>query len=164
MLGRISAHANFFFSGKAWWACLSSTIMGALSPKHHSQVGQPACSFLSDPSPIIGHPCHSLRTDWMTHSVAFGRLDWCDPGVWICQLGHKAKLFFRLSAQGLVKILKLKFRRYFEAGVWSLFAADVWLRLRMTKLNLGQYSEARFGQDFNFKFSRDANVWLRFWS
>ena len=30
------------------------------------------------------------------------------------------------------------------------------------KLNLGQYSEAKIGQDFNFRFSRDADVWLRF--
>ena len=29
------------------------------------------------------------------------------------------------------------------------------------KLNLGQNSEARFGQDFRFQFSRDADVWLR---
>ena len=50
--------------------------------------------------------------------------------------------------------MKLKFGQY--------FAADVWLRLRMTKLNLGQYSEAWFGQDFNLRFSRDADVWLRF--
>ena len=26
----------------------------------------------------------------------------------------------------------------------------------------GQDSEARFGQNFKFKFSRDADVWLRF--
>ena len=31
--------------------------------------------FLSDLSPIIGYPCHSL-----THSVTFRRLDRCDPG------------------------------------------------------------------------------------
>ena len=32
------------------------------------------------------------------------------------------------------------------------------------KLNLGRYSEARLGQDFEFyfKFSGDADVWLRF--
>ena len=24
------------------------------------------------------------------------------------------------------------------------------------------YSEARFGQEFNFRFSQDADVWLRF--
>ena len=38
----------------------------------------------------------------------------------ICKLmfGHKAKLLFR---QGLVKILKLKLRRDFEAEVWSVF-------------------------------------------
>ena len=30
------------------------------------------------------------------------------------------------------------------------------------KLNLGRDSEARFGQDFEFKFCGDADVWLRF--
>ena len=45
--------------------------------------------YLSDPSPIIGYACHSL-TDWLTHSLThsllFRKLDWCDPGVWRCQL------------------------------------------------------------------------------
>ena len=54
----------------------------------------------------------------------------------------------------LVKILKLKFRRDSEAEVCCL--------VEVTKLNLGQYSEARYGQDFNFRFSRGAGVWLRF--
>ena len=103
-----------------------------------------------------GNPCHSL-----TDSVVFSRLVWCDPGVWRCQLklvevvtvanvddedrvgnsllqiwelrfGHKAKLLFRLWAQGLVKILKLKFRQDFQAEVWEFdqyFAADVLKRL-----------------------------------
>ena len=34
------------------------------------------------------------------------------------RLGHKAKLLFRLSTQGLVRSLKLKFRRDFEAEFW----------------------------------------------
>ena len=40
--------------------------------------------------------------------------------IWKLRFGHKAKLF-RLWAQGSVKILKLKFRRDFEAEVWSVF-------------------------------------------
>ena len=28
---------------------------------------------------------HSL-TDWLTHSLLFSKLDWCDPDVWRCQL------------------------------------------------------------------------------
>ena len=41
----------------------------------------------------------------------------------ICKLrfGHKAKLLFRFSPQGLVRSLKLKFRQDFEAGVCSAF-------------------------------------------
>ena len=41
--------------------------------------------------------------------------------IWKLRFGHKAKLLFRLSAQGLVRSLKLKFRRYFEAEVCSVF-------------------------------------------
>ena len=41
--------------------------------------------------------------------------------IWKLRFGHKPKLLFRLSAQALVKILKLKFRRDFEAGLWSVF-------------------------------------------
>ena len=39
--------------------------------------------------------------------------------IWKLRFGHKAKLLFRLSAQGLVRSLKfkLKFRRDFEAEV-----------------------------------------------
>ena len=70
--------------------------------------------------------------------------------IWELRIVHKAKLLFRLSAQGLVRSLKLKFRQDFEAEVWSVFC-----RLsEVTKLNLGQDYEARFCQD--------VNVWLRF--
>ena len=46
------------------------------------------------------------------------------------RFGHKAKILFRLIAPSLIKILKLRFRRDFEAEIWSVFSADVWLRLR----------------------------------
>ena len=42
--------------------------------------------------------------------------------------------------------MKLKFGQY--------FAADV----EVTKLNLGQDSEARFGEDFKFKFSEVSEI------
>ena len=41
--------------------------------------------------------------------------------IWKLRFGHKAKLLFRFSAQGLVRSLKLKFRRDFEAEVRSVF-------------------------------------------
>ena len=63
---------------------------------------------------------------------------------------------FRLWAQGLIMILKLRFRRDFEAEVWSVFCR--WGFVEVMKLNLGRDSEARFGQDFG-----DAVVWLRSW-
>ena len=47
--------------------------------------------------------------------------------IWELRFGQKAKFFARLSAKGLVKILKLKLRQDFE--VCSFFAADPWLRL-----------------------------------
>ena len=39
--------------------------------------------------------------------------------IWKLRFGHEAKLLFRLSIQGL----KLKFRRDFEAEVWSVFCS-----------------------------------------
>ena len=76
--------------------------------------------------------------------------------IWKLKLGLKDK---RLWAQGLVKILKLKFRQDFEVEVWSVFCC--WCLVEVTKLNLGQDSEARFGQDFKFKFSRDTDEVLK---
>ena len=40
--------------------------------------------------------------------------------IWKLRFGHKAKVLFRLSAQGVVRSLKLKFRRDFAAEVWSV--------------------------------------------
>ena len=82
--------------------------------------------------------------------------------IWNLRFGHIAKLWFRLWAQGLVKILKMKLRRDFEVEVWSVFCC--WCLVEVTEFNLGQDFKARFGQDFKFKFSWDAVVWLRFWS
>ena len=80
--------------------------------------------------------------------------------IWKLRFGHKAKLMFRLSAQGLVKSLKLKFRRDFEVEVWSVSCCHC--LVEVTELNLGQDYKARFGQDFKFYFSRDADIWLRY--
>ena len=44
---------------------------------------------------------------------------------------------------------------------WSLVSI---LLVMSVDFNLGRDSEARFGEDFKFKFSRDTDVWLRFWS
>ena len=41
--------------------------------------------------------------------------------IWKPTFGHEVKLLFRLSAQALVKISKLKFRQDFGAGVCSAF-------------------------------------------
>ena len=64
------------------------------------------------------------------------------------RFGKNAKLLFRLWAQGLVKILKLKFRQDFETRACSAFFR--WCFVEVMKLNLGRYSEARLGQVFEF--------------
>ena len=43
--------------------------------------------------------------------------------IWKLRFGHKAKLLFQLWAQGLVKILKLKFRQ--DLRLDSFFSADI---------------------------------------
>ena len=55
----------------------------------------------------------------------------------------------------LLQIWKLRFGH-------KAFVQTLSTLVKILKLNLGQYSEARFGQDFNSSFSRDADVWLRF--
>ena len=45
--------------------------------------------------------------------------------IWELTFGSKAKLLFRLWAQGLVKILKLKFRQDLKLQFVKHFAADV---------------------------------------
>ena len=83
----------------------------------------------------------------------------CRFGRW----GLVTKLYLCwLSAQGLVKSLKLKFRRDFEAEVWSVFCC--WCLVEVTKLNLCEDYEASFGQDFKFKFSWDALSRFQNWS
>ena len=47
--------------------------------------------------------------------------------------------------------MSVRFGQDFDVGCWCL--------VEVTKLNLGQDSEARYGQDFKFKFSRDTDVW-----
>ena len=59
--------------------------------------------------------------------------------------GPKTKLLFRLRAQGLVKILKFKFRQDLKLEVGQFFC---WGLVEVIKLDLGRDSEARFGQDF----------------
>ena len=57
--------------------------------------------------------------------------------------------------KSLLQIWKLRFGH-------KAFVQTLSTLVEIFKLNLGQYSEARFGQDFNSSFSRDADVWLRF--
>ena len=68
--------------------------------------------FLSDPSPIIGYACHSL-THWLPNSVLFSKLDWCDPGVWRCQLK---------TCWGLLLLLMLMMR-IMLATVWCILGS-----------------------------------------
>ena len=139
------------------WACFHRSD----GHRHHhladGPVGIEEIHFLSDPSPIMHWLCLSL-THSLTNSVTFSKLDWCDPGVWRCQLktcwgchfcwcwwwgsrwqqfvadlklrfGHEAKLFQTLSTRS---------GRDSEGGCWFL--------VEVKKLNLGQ----------------DSEVWLRF--
>ena len=61
------------------------------------------------------------------------------------RFGQKAKLLFRLWAQGLVKILKLKFSQDLKLELGQFFC---WCFVEVIKLNLGRDTEASFGQDF----------------
>ena len=45
--------------------------------------------------------------------------------IWKRRFGHKFKLLFRVCSQGLVIILKLKFRQDLNQEFFQYFAADV---------------------------------------
>jgi len=45
--------------------------------------------------------------------------------IWTLRFGQKAKFLFRHSTQGLVKILKLKFRQDLKLEFGHFFSADV---------------------------------------
>ena len=112
-----------------------------------------------------------LVTHWLTHwlpnSVLFSKLDWCDPGVWRCQLKTcwglllllmlmmrivLATVWCILGSSG--KIFKLEFGHYFASDILQRLRS--WILIEMLKLGSVNI--------LNFKFSRDGDVWLRFWS
>ena len=64
------------------------------------------------------------------------------------RFGQKAKLLFRLWAQGLLKILMLKLRQDLKLEFGQFFLLMFCRGYVESKLNLGRDSEARFGQDF----------------
>ena len=65
-------------------------------------------------------PYNSKLVEAVTHVDDEKRVDNSLVQIWRLKFGHKANFLFRLWAQGLVKILKLKFRRDFEAEVCSV--------------------------------------------
>ena len=132
-------------------------------------------------------------TDSLTHWLLFRKLDWYDPvirrwqlklvevvtvahvddekrvdslvQIWKVKFGHKVKFLFRLWGQGFKvwsrfwgwfsgKILKLKFGHYFAADAWLW----LWSSILLEILKLGLV------KIFEFKFCRNANVWLIFWN
>ena len=94
-----------------------------------------------------------LVINWLTDTVTFSRLDWCDPGVWRCQLK---------TCWGLLLMLMLMMRIVLATvwcilGSWSLvikpnFCSDFehkvcsrfwcWSSGKIFKLEFGQYFAA----------------------
>ena len=129
--------------------------------------------FLTDPSPIIVYPCHSL-TDWLSNVVKTWlmwpmptqlKTCWCCYCCWcwwwrpcwqLCGRDFDADYCSRYWGWDLVKILKLMFSWYFEAEVWSSFWNWSWVKILRLK----------FGQDFEAKFGPDcvAQDWSTFWA
>ena len=113
-------------------------------------------------------------TDSLTHSVTFSKLDWCDPGVWRCQLKTcwglllllmlmmrivLATVWCILGSSG--KIFKLEFGHYFASDILQRLRS--WILIEMLKLgsvnilNFSLVEMVMFGWDF------EVNAWSRFW-
>ena len=82
--------------------------------------------------------------------------------IWKLKFGHKAKFLSRLvqhkvwsNFEAEVQVrFKLKFRQYFATDLW--FGLRSWILEEILKLSLVKIVK--------FKYSRDADVWLRLWS
>ena len=65
--------------------------------------------------------------------------------IWKINFGHKAN-FFQILITRFDQDCEYEVQARFEAGVWFIFC--IWCFVEVMKLNLGQDSEARFGQYF----------------
>ena len=95
---------------------------------------------------------HSL-THWLTHSLLFSKLDWCDPGVWRCQLKTCwccNCCWWGSCWQQFVAEVWSSFWIWSSGKIssWSLASFFCWCFEEVMKVNLGRDSKARFGQDF----------------
>ena len=81
--------------------------------------------------------------------------------IWKLRFGHNQRYtFVQTFSTRFGQEFEVEVKTRFEVEVWSVFRCSSLFEVR--KLDLGQDCEARFGQDFNFMFSRVADVWLRF--
>ena len=69
-------------------------------------------------------------------------------------LDFEHKVWWRFWSWSSCKIFKLEFGQYFAADILQRLRS--WILIEMLKLGLVNI--------LNFKFSRDGDVWLRFWS
>ena len=102
-------------------------------------------------------------THWLTHSLLFSKLDWCDPGVWRCQLKTCWGCFccgcwsWESCWQLLLQIWGLRFdhkaKKIFSwsqarSWSWTLVSFCRWYFVEVMKFNLGRNTEARFWSIF----------------
>ena len=91
-------------------------------------------------------------THSLTHSLLFSRLDWCDPGVWRCQLvevvtvadvGAEIRVDDSLVLNLEAEVWSENFCSYFEHKVWSRFwgwsSAEI-LKLKYWRIEAGNRS------------------------
>ena len=110
---------------------------------------------------------HSL-TNWLTHSLLFSKLDWCDvclvkmPTQNLLRLLLLLMLMMRNVHDSCMQICKLKFGH--EAKFCSDFELKVWSRV--WSWNSSKILKLKFGQNFAAEpwWGYEVVVWSRFWS
>ena len=129
-----------------------------------SPVAIPWLVSLSVPSRSLFTLVTDSLTDWLTNSLLFSRLYWCDHGVWRCQV--KTYWDYNWSWCWCREIGWRQFGGDLEAEVWS--QSKIFVRTLITRFwgfesrfwswSSGKILKLRFGQYFA------ANSWLRLWS
>ena len=75
------------------------------------------------------------------------------------RFGQNAKLLFRLWAQGLAKILKLKLRQDFEAEVYSVFCCWCLVEVKILTLGLVMILSLSLVQMLMFGWDFEVDAW-----
>ena len=129
----VTRHVAFTFAWSSWWQLFDWGTSWFIQCNKQ----------LMSPSESLGSRALAMKPYCPFSSFVpkcYGIHRWCF---------YQTRVRSLATLVSLVKILKLKIRQYFEAGIWSVFC--FWCFVEVMKLNICRDFETRFGQYFESK-------------